>query len=130
MSPEAQPVDSAQAALALYAGVLSATTLAAAAHSLVDRIARDNTFDRVTIALVENGNTRLLASSALDISNPQADIAQLLLGDLFEPARALEDASKVSDAPAATAIMAQLHLLDDRIQRGAAAGRALQETTA
>ncbi len=48
--------------------------------------------------------------------------------DLFEPARALEDACKDRDPAAAGAILAQLRQLDEQIQRGAHSGAALQET--
>lgn len=82
--PESDAHDAASAALGLYAGVLSATNLAAAAHRLVTQLARDGAYDRVTIALQLAGRTRLLASSELDLSNPQAELAQLLLGALDE----------------------------------------------
>ena len=43
--------------------------------------------------------------------------------ELFEPARALEEAAQADDGPAAASIMAGLHELERRIQRGRAAPR-------
>jgi len=76
--------DHAAAALALYASVLSATSLAAAAHNLVTTLARDGGFDRVAIGLHRGGRTHLMAGSALDLSNPQAELPQALLGAMDE----------------------------------------------
>ncbi|MCB2005328.1 MAG: response regulator, partial [Rhodoferax sp.] len=49
--------------------------------------------------------------------------------DLFEPARALEDAAKAADAGAATDVMAQLQRLRIRIEHGAASGAPMEVTT-
>ncbi len=92
-----QSADHATQALGLYAAVLSASNLAAAAHSLVDRLARDGGFDRVSFALHRDGRTRLLASSALDLSNLQAPLPQSLLGAMDE---ALEQAVPLGWPPA------------------------------
>ena len=83
-SGESPRADGAAAALALYAGMLSATSLAAAAHKLVTTLAHDGVYDRVSIGLHRHGRTYLLASSALDISNPQAELPHLLLGAMDE----------------------------------------------
>jgi hypothetical protein len=85
---DAMPVppgaDVAPAALALYAKVLAATTLPAAAHALVAALASDFGYGRASIGLHDNGRTRLLASSNLDTSNVQADLPQSLLGAMDE----------------------------------------------
>lgn len=75
---------SADAALALYAKVLAASSLQAASHQLVDALATEFGFSRVTMGLCEDGRTRLLASSHLDVSNPQADLSQCILGAMDE----------------------------------------------
>ncbi len=48
---------------------------------------------------------------------------------LFEPAKALEDAAKATDAAGARSVMAQLRQFERQIQRGAAIGAPLEETT-
>ena len=76
--------DPGAAALALYAGVLSASSLDAAAHRLVATVARSHGFDRVTIGLHRGGRTRLLASSSLDLSNLHSVLPERLLGAMDE----------------------------------------------
>jgi len=83
-SDPASALDLAPAALALYAKVLSATTLQSAAHALVAALANDFGFSRASIAVHENGRTRLLASSNLDTANAQAELPQRLLGAMDE----------------------------------------------
>ncbi len=114
MQSDIDPDISASTALALYAGVLSATSLASAAHSLVTQLARDGRYDRVTMALHVSGRTRLLASSELDMSNPQAETAQLLLGAIDE---AIDQGTPLwfpPDEPAAAASEADWVLLAHR----------------
>ena len=90
--PEADPApvgnaatsEPARVALVLYARVLAATSLPAAAHSLVATLAGEAGNTRVSIGLYERGRTRLLASSNLDPSNPQADLPQKILGAMDE----------------------------------------------
>ncbi|MDH5539077.1 MAG: HlyD family efflux transporter periplasmic adaptor subunit [Rhizobacter sp.] len=77
-------LEPAPAAFALYAKVLSATTLAGAAHGLVAMLAADFGFARATLGLHEEGRTRLLASSGADINNPQGELPQRLLGAMDE----------------------------------------------
>ncbi len=85
MATEHPQADPASDALALYAQVLSATSLASAAHHLVTQLARLGRFDRVTIALHEAGKTRLLASSTSDVSQQAlGELAQALLGAMGE----------------------------------------------
>ena len=76
--------DPAAEALALYAKVLGATTLAAAAHGLVAALASDFGYGRASIGLHDRGRTRLLASSSLDVTNTQAELPQSLLGAMDE----------------------------------------------
>ena len=85
MAAENLQADPASNALALYAQVLSATSLASAAHHLVTQLARLGRFERVTIALHEAGKTRLLASSTSDVSQQaHGELAQALLGAMGE----------------------------------------------
>lgn len=87
-SPEqASSVDAsmlAPAALALYAKVVSASSLDAAAHRLVSALTADAGFSRASIGLHEHGVTRLLASTGLDLSNPQAELPQRIVGAMDE----------------------------------------------
>jgi multidrug resistance efflux pump len=82
--PAPPRADPARSALALYAKVLSATTLPGAAHSLAAALAIEAGYARVSIALHENGRTRLLGSSNLDTANPQGELPQRLLGAMDE----------------------------------------------
>ena len=105
----AAPLVAASDALALYAQVLAARSLEAAAHALVAALAANGGFTRAALGLHENGRTRLLASSQLDLSQPQAETAQCLLGAMDEaieqslslcwplPANAAADAALASD---------------------------------
>ena len=74
----------ANSTLALYAKVLGARSLKAAAHALVAALAVDRGFERVSLGLHLDGRTQLLASSNLDALNHQADLPQLLLGAMDE----------------------------------------------
>jgi multidrug efflux pump subunit AcrA (membrane-fusion protein) len=87
----------APAALALYAKVVSASSLDAAAHRLVSALTADAGFTRASIGLHEHGVTRLLASTGLDLSNPQAELPQRLLGAMDE---AIEQGITLSWPPA------------------------------
>jgi multidrug efflux pump subunit AcrA (membrane-fusion protein) len=87
----------APAALALYAKVVSASTLDAAAHRLVYALTSDAGFTRASIGLHEHGVTRLLASTGLDLSNPQAELPQRLVGAMDE---AIEQGITLSWPPA------------------------------
>lgn len=89
----------AQAALALYADLLSANSLASAAHRLVAALARDLQLDRVSLGLREGARTRLLASTDLDPSRPQSEPAALVLGAMDE---AIEQAMPLAWSSAAT----------------------------
>ncbi len=76
--------DPPTAALALYAKVLAATTLPAAAHGLVAALTTLLGVERASIGLHEHGRTRLLASSNLELSNAQAELPQHLVGAMDE----------------------------------------------
>ena len=84
--PPAEPPASelARSALVLYARMLAAKSLPAAAHGLVAALASDFGFARASIGLHEHGRTRLLASSGVELSNPQAELPQRLLGAMDE----------------------------------------------
>ncbi|WP_418316909.1 efflux RND transporter periplasmic adaptor subunit [Piscinibacter sakaiensis] len=82
--PPAPADNGAAAALGLYARLLAASTLEAGAHALVAALASEPSIRRASIALHENGRTRLLASSNLDLGNPQAELPQRLLGAMNE----------------------------------------------
>lgn len=84
--------------LDLYARVLAARSLEAAAHALVTALASNFGFSRATIGLHDDGRTRLLASSNLDVSKPQAECAQRLLGAMDE---AIEQAVSLGWPPPA-----------------------------
>jgi multidrug efflux pump subunit AcrA (membrane-fusion protein) len=71
-------------ALQLYALLLDAQSLAAAAHALVARLAADLHCDRVSIGLGSARATSLLASSNLDAAHASADLHPLLLGAMEE----------------------------------------------
>ncbi len=88
-APSAPALPASQVAVDLYAQVLGASTLAAAAHRLVASLALAMGFSRVSFGLRDQGRTRLLASSSGDISNRQADLSEHLLGAMDE---ALEQA--------------------------------------
>jgi len=112
--PDTAPHDGAAAALALYAGVLAAANLSSAAHRLVTQLAQDGGYERVTMALHEAGRTRLLASSELNMSNPQAELAQLLLGALQEAIEQGMTLSFPSDDAAADELPCDWILLEHR----------------
>lgn len=78
-----QPHDAASA-LALYAKVLSASTLQAAAHALVSSLASEYGFSRVTLGLREHGVTSLIASSSQDVANAQSRLSQCIAGAMDE----------------------------------------------
>ena len=96
--PPAPPQDAA-AALRLYAQVLAAADLADAAHRLVATLARDLQLSRATLGLHEAGLTSLLASSHLDLTLPQGDLRQRLIGAMAE---AIEQAQSLAWPPAET----------------------------
>jgi hypothetical protein len=70
--------------LALYADILAARGLAAAAHRLVAALARAHGCDRVSLGLQRDGHMRLVASTALDVADVGADLAQRLAGAMDE----------------------------------------------
>ncbi|MDP3085831.1 MAG: hypothetical protein Q8N44_19365, partial [Rubrivivax sp.] len=74
----------AAAALSLYARVLAAASLPAAAHQLVASLTTEFGYSHAAIGLHENGRTRLLASSHLDAQHAQAELAQLRVGAMDE----------------------------------------------
>jgi biotin carboxyl carrier protein len=71
-------------ALDLYAKVLAAQTLQAAAHALVRALAAPLGLRAATIALRVGGHTRVLASSPGDMTRPQPDLANRLVGAMDE----------------------------------------------
>ena len=85
------------AALRLYAQVLAAADLADAAHRLVATLARDLQLSRATLGLHEAGQTSLLASSHLDLTLPQGELRQRLIGAMDE---AIEQAQSLAWPPA------------------------------
>ena len=85
VTPTVAPVDrSAAQAVAIYAKLLAARSLAAAGHALVASLVADQGVRRASLAWHEAGRTRLLASSNLDLSNPQAELPQRLIGAVDE----------------------------------------------
>jgi len=74
--------DDAHTALMLYARMLSAGSLLAAAHGLVVTMAAEHGLGRVAIGLRERGRTRLLATSTADAA--QGEIAERLTGAMDE----------------------------------------------
>ncbi|MEO8279285.1 MAG: HlyD family efflux transporter periplasmic adaptor subunit [Ideonella sp.] len=80
-----EPADAAAAAaVAIYARLLAARSLSAAANGLVASLVADHAIRRASLAWHEAGRTRLLASSNLDLSNPQAELPQRLIGAIDE----------------------------------------------
>ncbi len=75
---------SAEAALQLYAQVLAANDLAQAARAVVVELGRQTGCRQVSLGWQQRGRTRLLASSHLDLSNPQAELPALVLGAMDE----------------------------------------------
>ncbi|MCW5630469.1 MAG: HlyD family efflux transporter periplasmic adaptor subunit [Rhodoferax sp.] len=120
------PADDAGApsALALYADLLSANSLASAAHRLVAALAHDLQFDRVSIGLREGSRTRLLASTDLDPSQPQAEPAAQVLGamdEALEQALVLVCSGAPSDGDMAPQAIALEHQLLQRQVGGSVA---------
>lgn len=74
----------ATAALALFAQVLAASSLQAAAHRLVATLVQRGGCSRASIGLVDPRGVRLLAVSGIDLDLPQAELTQGLLGALNE----------------------------------------------
>lgn len=72
------------AALVLYARILEASSLDAAAHQLVANLANEWGYDRASFGLRTGGRTRLLASSGLDPASPQTELPTLLVGAMDE----------------------------------------------
>ncbi len=83
-SVDAQAGQPAVAALALYAQVLSASSLEAASHRLVGALASQGGYSRVSLGLRDAGHIRLLAASGLDLTSLQADLLHLVLGAMEE----------------------------------------------
>ena len=74
----------AAAALAMYAQVLAAHSLQAAAHRLVATLVQDFGCSRASIGLVDGPRVHLLAVSGIDLEQPRAELTQCLLGALHE----------------------------------------------
>ncbi len=118
----------------------TAAVAAAAESALVSRLAGHAKLGRIVMRFVEQLPARLeqmqAALQGADWSE-LASQAHWLKGaggsmgfdDLFEPARALEDAAKAADVRGATEVMAQLHHLRIRIELGAASGAPMEVTT-
>ena len=85
--------DSAPAALALYAQVLAATSLQAAAHRVVATLTTQHGYSRAAIGLVEVQRVRLLAVSDTDLGHSATELPQRLLGCMQE---AVEQAVSLS----------------------------------
>ena len=68
----------------MYAKVLAASSLDAAAHALVEALTADFGYSLAAIGLSSRNRTQLLASTHLDQANPQADLPQALLGAMDE----------------------------------------------
>lgn len=94
-SPNAPPpvAPTAAAPLDLYAQVLGAGTLSAAAHRLVVTLAADLGLGRVSFGLHDRGRTRLLASSHGDATDAQSELSQRVVGAMDE---AIEQAVAVA----------------------------------
>lgn len=92
--PEQTP---AAAALQLYARLLQATTLQAAAQSLVVCLAQDFGLARASLGWHQHHRTRLLASTGIDRIDAAGDLAEQLVGAMDE---ALEQSRTLSWPPA------------------------------
>ena len=107
------------AVLQLYAQVLAATSLADAAHRLVAALARDGRLSRATLGLHQAGSTTLLASSHLDLTQPQAELPQKLRGAMDESIEQALSATwppAETDAPdAGTAIQIEIRALQHHL---------------
>ncbi|MEO8858606.1 MAG: hypothetical protein ABI343_16610, partial [Burkholderiaceae bacterium] len=112
-SPSERPAQAAPAstegahaaeALALYARVLAATSLEAAAHSLVAALTERHGFSRASLGLHVAGRTRLLASTHLDPAQAQGELQQRLVGAMDE---AIEQGVALSWPPAVPGAAAQ-----------------------
>ena len=122
------------------AAAISTPVATAAEPALVSRLAGHAKLGPIVMRFVEQLPARLeqmqTALQGSDWSELAAQ-AHWLKGaggsmgfdDLFEPARALEDAAKAADAGAATDVMAQLQRLRIRIEHGAATGAPMEVTT-
>ncbi len=99
-APGAPAAQDAAAALRLLAGVLCARSFDAAAHRLVATLARDFALHRCTLGRHRDGVTRLVASSALDVTSAAADaeLVQRLCGAMDE---AITHGAAVSAPPSA-----------------------------
>jgi multidrug efflux pump subunit AcrA (membrane-fusion protein) len=109
-APAAAPAPSAAGeALALYAQVLAARSLDAAAHAVVAQLARQPGCRRVSLGWHERGRTRLLASSHGDLSQTQAELPLRLVGAMDE---ALEQAVVLSwpDADTPLGLLAPIRI--------------------
>jgi len=74
----------AHAALGLYAQVLGARSVEAAAHLLVNLLSTQFCCARATLGLHEENRTTLLASSYFDIAKPKAEQGARLVGAMDE----------------------------------------------
>ncbi len=83
-SDSAAAPDAAHAALVLYARMLGASTVSAAAHDLLAALVQQFGCTRATIGWHQGGRTRVLASSNIDHSNDQAELSQALVGAMDE----------------------------------------------
>lgn len=80
-APIAVPTD---AVLALYARVLSARSLQAAAEALVASLVSEFGLARASIGLRDRGRTTLLAASGMDRPDAAGDLAERLIGAMDE----------------------------------------------
>ena len=110
------------------------------AAPIVSRLASHPKLGRIVARFVEQLPVKL---AQMDSAAQRADMQELAslahwlkgaggsvgFDDLFEPAKALENAAKASDDVAATSVLVQLHRLDRRIQRAAAPLPRTEEVT-
>ena len=97
LTPES-PVESRfapHAALALYASLLDADTVAAGAHRLAASLAKLGPFDRVTVGLVDAARVRLIACSNIEVDELPPELEQAILGAMDE---AMEQGQSLSSS--------------------------------
>ena len=101
------------------------------APAIISRLAGHAKLGRIVLRFVDQYHAKLgqMDAAALEADMEQlAALAHWLKGaggsmgfdDLFEPAKALEQAALVGDAATVAAVMAELHQLEARIMRGVA----------
>ena len=121
--------DEAAAAAASEHGAPLATP--SAAEPLVSRLATHPRLAPIVDRFVQQLGPRLVEMDTAAARGDSAELSRLAhwlkgaggsmgFDDLFEPARRLEEAAEAGDAPAAAALLAELHRLDHRIRLGAA----------